>query len=572
LRSTSLQFKTVLLVGSAMAIALAISLFALTRVYRSIEELDRISREDFQSQLALNHAEAAFRLQVREWNATLLEGSDAGQLARHWKAFETQEQEVRASIKEARAGYSDPRIVRKLDQFLAAHREAGTAYREAFAAFKENPADPRAADRKVAETDAPAARMLTEAQGLAADHGTGATTSAVMEAERGYRVAIGGTILGMLGALVALWVFLRRAVIEPIGEAVRFARAVEQGDLTVSIRARSRDEIGRLIESLARMRQSLAQVVSQVRDAAESVVAAAGLVMRANTALSERAESQASNLEETAASMEELASIVGQNALNARQADQLARGASQRTQQGGTEVARVVSTMNEITESSKRIGEIVAVIDAIAFQTNILALNAAVEAARAGEQGRGFAVVASEVRSLAQRSADAAREIKSLIDQSRVRVNAGAELVAQAGGTIEALVADVRHVSELMESIAEASAEQSRGVQQVNRSVTEMDKVVQQNASVVEESGAAAEEMRRQAQALERAVSTFRLEQDSVEAPRRSGHDQGPMHLLVSVAAENVAEKRERAGLVGREGHALRLSRNHVGADPEVRQ
>jgi methyl-accepting chemotaxis protein len=511
LRSTSLQFKTVLLVGAAMAIALAVSLAALARVYRSIEELDRISREDFQSQLALAHAESAFRTQVREWNTTLLKGEDAAQIDRHWKAFESQEQEVRASVKEARAGLADPNVVAKLDQFLAAHKEAGARYREALATFRGAHGDPRAADRMVDGIDSAAVKLLTDAQGIAADNGSKSTAGAVVQAERGYRLAIAGTVLGMLLALVVLWFFLRRAVIEPIGEAVRFAGAVEQGDLTMDIRARSRDEIGRLIESLARMKTSLASVVAQVRDAAEAVVSAAGQVASANGSLSERTESQASSLEETAASMEELSSTVDQNALNARQADQLARGASQRTQQGGAEVARVVATMNEISESSKRIGEIVAVIDAIAFQTNILALNAAVEAARAGEQGRGFAVVASEVRSLAQRSAGAAREIKTLIDQSSVRVHAGSQLVAQAGGTIEALVADVRHVSELMQSIAEASNEQSRGVQQVNRTVAEMDKVVQENAAVVHESVAAAGEMRRQAESLERAVSAFRL-------------------------------------------------------------
>jgi methyl-accepting chemotaxis protein len=248
-----------------------------------------------------------------------------------------------------------------------------------------------------------------------------------------------------------------------------------------------------------------------VRGSAESVVAASGEVAMGTTDLSQRTEEQASSLEETAASMEELASTVKQNADNAHRADDLARNASKRAEQGGSEIVHVVVTMNEISDSAGKIADIISVIDAIAFQTNILALNAAVEAARAGEQGRGFAVVAAEVRSLAQRSAQAASQIKELIGNSVAKAKQGTDLVEKAGDTIQALVIDVKQVSELMGSIAEASAEQSRGVQQVNKTVTEMDKVVQQNAAAVQQSAAAAEAMRRQAQALVKAVSAFRV-------------------------------------------------------------
>jgi methyl-accepting chemotaxis protein len=215
--------------------------------------------------------------------------------------------------------------------------------------------------------------------------------------------------------------------------------------------------------------------------------------------------------------MEELASTVKQNADNAQRADDLARNASKRAQLGGSEVVQVVVTMNEISDSAAKIADIISVIDAIAFQTNILALNAAVEAARAGDQGRGFAVVAAEVRSLAQRSAQAAKEIKALIGESVAKAKVGTDLVEQAGDTIQALVIDVKQVSELMGSIAEASAEQSRGVQQVNKTVTEMDKVVQQNAAAVQQAASAAEAMRRQAEALVKAVSTFRVNEGAAQ-------------------------------------------------------
>jgi methyl-accepting chemotaxis protein len=245
-------------------------------------------------------------------------------------------------------------------------------------------------------------------------------------------------------------------------------------------------------------------------------------VAAGTTDLSQRTEEQASSLEETAASMEELASTVKQNAENARHADELARGASTRAQQGGGEIVEMVTTMGDISDSAKRISDIISVIDGIAFQTNILALNAAVEAARAGEQGRGFAVVASEVRALAQRSAQSAREIKGLIGHSLEKVQAGTRVAEQAGDTIQALVIDVQRVSELMASIAEASAEQSRGVQQVNKTVVEMDKVVQQNAAAVQQSAAAAQAMRQHAETMVQAVSAFRLGDETRAAPREA--------------------------------------------------
>ncbi len=532
MKTSSLQFKVLLIAAGAMLFAVSVSVSALNRVYGSIQDLDRISREDFQVQQQILRAFSTFKQQVQEWKNVLLRGRDAAALDKHWGEFQKLEKEAQDLAREARSGTAHAEVRSRMEAFLAAHKEIGGRYRQGLEVFRETKFDSAAADKSVQGIDRGATQLLLEASQKAEEMGGTGVMSAVQGAERVYRIAIGAIVLAMIASLVGLWLFMRKAVLGPIGDAVRFAERIAQGDLTAQITSGSKDEAGQLLRTLGRMNVSLGEVVSQVRMSAEAVVTASSQVSAGTTDLSQRTEEQASSLEQTAASMEELASTVKQNADNARQADELARSASKRAEQGGAEVVRVVTTMTEISDSARRITDIVAVIDSIAFQTNILALNAAVEAARAGEQGRGFAVVASEVRSLAQRSAQAAKEIKGLIGQSVAKVESGTELVEQAGDTIQALVIDVKRVSDLMGSIAEASAEQSRGVQQVNKTVTEMDKVVQQNASAVQESAAAAEGMRQQAESLVRVVSAFRLNADdrrssaSPIAPR--GVEQAP--------------------------------------------
>ncbi len=320
-----------------------------------------------------------------------------------------------------------------------------------------------------------------------------------------------GTALAVIVAVVlSLWV--TRSITRPIARAVEVARAVAAGDLTQRIDVTGRDEVGVLLQNLRDMNASLIRVVAQVRQGSESVASASMQIAQGNSDLSSRTESQASALEETAASMEELGSTVSQNADNARQANQLAQAASGVAEQGGAVVAQVVDTMKGISESSRRIADIINVIDGIAFQTNILALNAAVEAARAGEQGRGFAVVAGEVRNLAQRSASAAKEIKELITASVERVESGAQLADRAGSTMTEVVGSIRRVTDIMGEISAASSEQSAGVSQVGEAVTEMDQTTQQNAALVEEMAAAAASLRSQAQDLVQAVGVFRLD------------------------------------------------------------
>ena len=317
--------------------------------------------------------------------------------------------------------------------------------------------------------------------------------------------------------LAALW--LIRSITRPLEQAVNAADRIAQGDLSGQIVVQSQDETGHLLSSLQRMQQSLVTTVGAVRQNAEGVASASAEIASGNNDLSSRTEQQASALEETAASMEELSSTVKQNADSARQASQLAISASTVAVQGGDVVSEVVETMKEINASSSKIADIISVIDGIAFQTNILALNAAVEAARAGEQGRGFAVVASEVRSLAGRSAEAAKEIKGLITASVERVEQGTQLVDKAGATMTEVVASIRRVTDIMGEISAASSEQAAGVAQVGEAVTQMDQATQQNAALVEEMAAAASSLNGQAGELVNAVAVFKLDAGAGSPP-----------------------------------------------------
>ncbi|MBW3498492.1 methyl-accepting chemotaxis protein [Janthinobacterium sp. NKUCC08_JDC] len=352
---------------------------------------------------------------------------------------------------------------------------------------------------------------------------------------------------------IALAILISRSISRPIAEAVKVAQRVAAGDLSVTIDARGNDETGLLLRALKEMNDNLQGIVARVRHGTDAIAHGSREIASGNMDLSSRTEQQASSLEETASSMEELTSTVKQNGENARQANQMAQLASSVASKGGQVVAEVITTMDSINASSKKIADIIGVIDGIAFQTNILALNAAVEAARAGEQGRGFAVVATEVRNLAHRSASAAKEIKILIDDSVHQVNLGSSLVNQAGSTMEEIVSSVRRVTDIMAEITSASNEQETGIEQINQAITEMDAVTQQNAALVEEAAAASEALQDQAGILAEAVSVFKLDGTQALPPAQVQAIRAPARAPAkpSAAPRVTAAPARKAGKAG---------------------
>ncbi len=455
--------------------------------------------------------ESHFKTQVQEWKDVLLRGSDAALLDKHWTAFQKEEKEVRTLAQGLQSDLrQSPDLARLADAFVVQHQKMAAGYRDGLEKFQAAGLEPSVGDMAVRGIDREAARLMRELKAAIAQRSADASAQAYAQGQR----AVAWSLAAMLlAAVVGVGIGMRisRDVVRPIESAMAAAHAVANGDLRHPVEVGGQDETGRLLAALAAMQAQLRRLVDDVRGNAEQVASASAQIAQGNSDLATRTEQQAASLQETASSMEELDTAVRHNAQSAREASALAGHASSVAAQGGQAVAGVVSTMKGIEEASHRIVDIIGVIDGIAFQTNILALNAAVEAARAGEQGRGFAVVASEVRSLAGRSAEAAREIKQLIQTSVERVEQGSAQVNQAGQTMDEVVQAIAKVSDIIGEISRASQEQSSGVGLVGEAVTRIDQGTQQNAALVEQTSAAAESLRGQAHRLVDLVGTFKL-------------------------------------------------------------
>ena len=492
-------------------LALALALFSITRLAAVTEEVTLIGNDRLPKVERVLVLEDAANLSARELRNLLI--SESPEVASQAQAAI---QKARADSASASTWLKEHISSESGNALLTAAAEKGQALR---VAQDDLLAKIQSGERELAEVLLferlrPVQLEYMKTLEKLHQYQTDLINEAVAEGQTRYTSArnlLLGLSLTLAVLAAAAGVAITRSITRPLDEAVALARAVADGDLSRSIVPRGHDEVATLLHALQAMSGNLSRIVGQVRASSESIATGSAQIASGNGDLSARTEQQAANLQQTAATMEEINATARNNAATAREATALARGASEVARSGGAVVGEVVAAMDEITTRSRKIAEIIGTIDGIAFQTNILALNAAVEAARAGEQGRGFAVVASEVRALAQRSASAAAEIKTLISDSVERVEAGSKLVGQAGSTMGEIVAQVNRVSTLIDEIAGASAEQTSGFGQVSQAVTQLDTVTQQNAALVEESAAAATSLQQQADRLVGAVGAFRL-------------------------------------------------------------
>ena len=512
-----------ILAGLLLVAMLAIGLVGWQSLAKSQAATQTALQHELQLQNAVStarNAQVEFKTQIQEWKNLLLRSQDQERFDKYRKAFveqgdRTQADLVKAKAQLAKLGLTTPLI----DDALKSHAELVKDYLESAKQLEFNkPDSANVVDGLVRGRALVPTKKIDDVVKFIEDETHKYEAQVNKDLAELFQAAVTGlaaisAAALVLGVLLSAWII--RSITRPLDKAVEIAQTVAAGDLTSRIKPNGNDEIAALLFALKDMNDSLAQVVSQVRGSIDTIATGSSEIASGNMNLSSRTEQQASALEETASSMEELTSTVKQNADNARQANSLAMSASEVAVRGGSVVHEVVSTMGSINDSSKKIVDIIGVIDGIAFQTNILALNAAVEAARAGEQGRGFAVVAAEVRSLAQRSAAAAKEIKALISDSVEKVESGTKLVDQAGATMQEIVDSIRRVTDIMGEITAASQEQTSGIEQVNQAISQMDESTQQNAALVEQAAAAARSMQTQATNLSQVVGVFKLDTNS---------------------------------------------------------
>ena len=534
--------------GVVFALMVAMIALAIARFTGLSEISDRIASKEWVKAQAVHVIDAATRTNAR-MTMELFFTSDTDRIGRIHETLESNRTKVDNALE------SLDRLVDGPDAkaLLARIKERRAAFLDSFRATiklleggKRDEASKLLMGETLPAVDAlqEPVKQMVELQSRLVDAG-GVEIQRGIESGRFVMFAM-GSVVALLGALFAWW--LTRSITRQIGGepdyAVAVVREIAAGNLSVEVAMRRGDDSS-LLAAMKGMRDSLARIVGEVRKGVESVSTASSQIAAGNTDLSSRTEEQASSLQQTAASMEQLTSTVKLSAENAKQADQLAAAASGAAGKGGEVVSQVVATMDQISAASKKIGEIITVIDSIAFQTNILALNAAVEAARAGEQGRGFAVVAAEVRTLAQRSAHAAREIKSMITDSVQRVESGSTLVNAAGASMTEIVSQVKRVTDLVGEISSASQEQSSGIGQVNEAIAQMDRVTQQNAALVEQSAAAAQSLKDQAARLIEAVAVFRLSGQETERVISTLKAPAPVSSASRQGKGNAAQQRK---------------------------
>lgn len=505
-----LSTKLPLSFAIAMGLLFLVSIFSITRLNMALKSYENEVMPDVAIYDKASDIAEHFALAIQDWKNVLLRGSEPKELEKYWSSHVMHMQVVEKNGRELELLLPDSAAKAVVQRLIQGSISAAEGYAKALEEFKAEDFDPAVGDRAARGKDKAAATAVMELRDMLSSRATVAAKAASAAAKRdvilAYVLMSGALVMGLLASFL-----LSKRIVTPLQDAVGVAKQVAMGDLTGDFRASGDDEVALLMHSLSDMQGHLVKLVENVRQGSEGVAQASSQITEGNHDLSVRTEEQAVALQQTSLSMESLGLTVSHSSDSARQASQLAIDASTVAARGGEVVGKVVETMKGINESSRKISDIIGVIDGIAFQTNILALNAAVEAARAGEQGRGFAVVASEVRSLAGRSADAAKEIKQLISASVERVEQGTHLVDNAGETMSEVVSSIRQVTDIMSAMSEATQEQSSEVVHVGDAVSKIDQSTQKNATLVEQMTAAANNLKSQADSLVHSVSVFKI-------------------------------------------------------------
>ncbi len=505
----NLSRKLPLAIAMALLFTLAAGFFGLWSAHRSLGVFHGDVQRHMAAERLAAEVEGHFKTQVQEWKNVLLRGSDNALREQHWKGFLADERAVQDKTAALLALVDDASLREIAQGFVAQHRKMAEGYRVGLDKFEATGFDPSVGDMAVRGVDREPAEMLSQLKAGIAAQSKAVADDAYSSGKHATELSLVLMLVAAVAGVAIGWL-ITRAVVAPLRSAVQLAEKVAQGHLTNAIASGGPDELGQLLRALGAMQEQLRSIVVEVRGNAEQVASASSQIAAGNSDLAQRTEQQASALQMTASSMDQLDSTVRGNADHAEKANLLASSASDIATRGGDAISAVVGTMRSIQDASERVVSIIEVIDGIAFQTNILALNAAVEAARAGEQGRGFAVVAAEVRTLAQRSSGAAREIRELIQANAQRVALGAEEVDSAGATMASVQEVIAKVSRMIGAISHSSGEQSAGVSHVNSAIVRIEEGTQQNAALVEQTISAAESLRKQAHQLVELMARFR--------------------------------------------------------------